>query len=156
MGSVEKTVFLSYRRANVSWALAVFQDLSHHGYDVFFDFKQAILENIEARAHFLILLTPTALNRCNEPRDWLRQEIEHALSTRRNIVPLMLEGFDFDAVLIRSRLAGHLGMLAQYSGLRVFAEYFPAAMKDLREKFLNVPLDAASCFLRCEDRKHSD
>jgi hypothetical protein len=38
MVGIEKTVFLSYRRINVSWALAIFQSLTHDGYDVFFDF----------------------------------------------------------------------------------------------------------------------
>ncbi len=38
MGSVEKTVFISYRRKDISWALAVYQYLTSHGYDVFFDY----------------------------------------------------------------------------------------------------------------------
>ena len=69
MGRIEKTVFISYRRHDEPWALAVFADLTQHGYDVFIDydgigsgsFETAILENIKARAHFLVLLTPTAL-----------------------------------------------------------------------------------------------
>jgi hypothetical protein len=104
MGRVEKTVFLSYRRTNFPWALAIFQDLSHCGYDVFFDFfgiasgdfESVILENIKARAHFIVLLTPSALERCGEPSDWLRREIETAMNVRRNIVSLMLENFDFN------------------------------------------------------------
>src|SRR5947199_10514598 len=103
MARIEKTVFISYRRTNVPWALAIFQNLTHHGYDVFFDFngiasgdfEQVIIENIKARAHFLVLLTPSALERCGDSGDWLRREIETAFETRRNIVPLMLEGFDF-------------------------------------------------------------
>ena len=116
MGRIEKTVFLSYRRANASWALAIFQNLTNHGYDVFFDFngiasgdfEQAILGNINARAHFLVLLTPSSLSRCREPGDWLRREIETAMSVQRNIVPLMLEGFDFDAPENASQLMGSL------------------------------------------------
>jgi TIR domain-containing protein len=98
-----ETVFISYRRTNFPWALSVFQNLTQHGYDVFIDFtgiasgdfERVILESIKARAHFLVLLTPSALERCVEPADWLRREIETAFATRRNIVPLMLEGFDF-------------------------------------------------------------
>src|SRR5271166_2223435 len=101
MERIEKTVFISYRRTNVPWALAIFQNLTQHGYDVFFDFsgiasgdfENVILENIHARAHFVVLLTPSALERCGDPEDWLRREIEAALESRRNIVPLMLEGF---------------------------------------------------------------
>src|SRR5262249_52916335 len=74
MARIEKTVFISYRRADEPWALAVFGDLTQHGYDVFIDydgiasgnFETAILENIKARAHFLVLLTPTALAVCGK------------------------------------------------------------------------------------------
>src|SRR5262245_35586189 len=106
MARIEKTVFISYRRSGASgWALAISQNLTHHGYDVFFDylgiasgdFEQVILENIKARAHFLVLLTPSALERVDQSGDWLRREIETALGSDRNIVPLMLEGFDFSA-----------------------------------------------------------
>ncbi len=66
MERIEKTVFISYRRTNVPWALAIYQHLTHHGYDVFFDytgiasgdFERVILGNIAARAHFLVLLLP--------------------------------------------------------------------------------------------------
>lgn len=38
MRHIEKTVFISYRRANAPWALAIFKELTHHGYDAFFDY----------------------------------------------------------------------------------------------------------------------
>ena len=150
MSRIEKTVFVSYRRTNLAWALAIFQDLTQHGYDVFFDFEgiasgnfeRVILENIRARAHFLVLLTPSALDRCGDPEDWLRREIETALETRRNIVPLMLEGFDFSTPPIANRLTGKLAALKQYNALPVPAAYFGEAMGRLRDKFLNVPLEA--------------
>jgi len=147
---IEKTVFISYRRTNSAWALAVFKDLTQHGFDVFFDytgiasgdFEQVILENIRARAHFIVLLSPSALDRCTEPGDWLRREIEEAIRCDRNIVPLMLEGFDFGAPKIVSQLTGELASLKRYNGLSVPMEYFDAAMGKLRDKFLNVPLEA--------------
>jgi len=103
MGRIEKTVFISYRRTDEPWALAIFQDLTQHGYDVFVDydgiasghFETVIFENIRARAHFLVLLTPTALEPRSDPVDWMRREIEAALDNRRNIVPLLLEGSNF-------------------------------------------------------------
>ena len=148
MERVEKTVFLSYRRTKFPWALAIYQDLYHHGYDVFFDFngiasgdfEQVILGNIKARAHFLVVLTPYALKTCDDPKDWLRREIETALEEHRNIVPLMLEGFDFDAPRIANQLRGKLAALKRYNGLRVPADFFAAAMKRLRKEYLNVPL----------------
>jgi len=66
MARIEKTVFVSYRRTNAPWVLAISQNLTHNGYDVFFDytglasgdFESVILENIHARAHFLVLPPP--------------------------------------------------------------------------------------------------
>jgi tetratricopeptide (TPR) repeat protein len=150
MERIEKTVFLSYRRTNAPWALAIFQSLTHHDYDVFFDFsgvasgdfERVIIGNIKARAHFLVLLTPSALERCGEPGDWLRREIETALDTQRNIVPLMLEGFDFGAPGIASGLTGTLAPLKHYNALRVPMEYFEEAMQRLRDRYLSVALDA--------------
>jgi tetratricopeptide (TPR) repeat protein len=150
MERVEKTVFLSYRRTNVPWALAIFQNLTQHGYDVFIDFngvgpgdfESVILGNTTARAHFLVLLTPSALEHCNEPGDWLRREIETALDSKRNTIPLMMEGFDFGTPKIASQLTGKLAALKHYNGLSIPPEYFMEAMEKLRNKFLNVPLAA--------------
>src|ERR1700733_3899817 len=150
MGRIEKTVFISYRRTNIPWALAIFKDLTHHGYDVFFDFngiasgdfERVILGNIPARAHFLVLLTPSALERCNDPKDWLRREIQTALDSHRNTVPLMLEGFDFGTPKIADQLTGRLAALRHYNGLSIPPEYFLEAMERLRQRFLNVPLSA--------------
>ena len=149
MQRIEKTVFISYRRTHVAWALAIFQNLTNRGYDVFFDYKgiasgdfeSAILENIKARAHFLVLLTPSALEHCSDPADLFRREIETALSNRRNIVPLKLEGFDFGTPRIASQLTGTLTLLQRYNGLSVTAECFDENMHRLREKCLNVPLE---------------
>jgi hypothetical protein len=54
MARIEKTVFISYRRKNIPWALLVYKDLKEHGFDAFFDyenidsgdFEQVILGNI--------------------------------------------------------------------------------------------------------------
>jgi tetratricopeptide (TPR) repeat protein len=150
MGRIEKTVFISYRRTNAFSALAVFQDLTHHGYDVFFDydgipsggFETSILENIRTRAHFVVLLTPSALERCSDPEDWLRREIETALDEKRNIIPLMLEGFSFGTPAIADQLTGKLALLRKYQDLKVPVDYFAEAMDRLRTRFLNVALDA--------------
>jgi tetratricopeptide (TPR) repeat protein len=148
MDLISKTVFISYRRTNVPWALAISQNLTHYGYDVFFDFngiasgdfEQVILGNIKARAHFVVLLTPSALERCAEPTDWLRREIETALDTKRNIVTVMLEGFDFATPGISSQLTGTRAPLRNYNALRIPAEYFEEDMRRMRDRWLNVTL----------------
>jgi tetratricopeptide (TPR) repeat protein len=150
MGQIEKTVFISYRRTNLPWALNIYQYLTYHNYDAFFDyesidsgdFEQVILGNIKARAHFLVLLTPSALERCINPDDWLRREIETALDEKRNIIPLFLENFSFGSPSISKILTGKLAQLKSYNGLNVHTDYFQEAMERLCTRFLDVPLDA--------------
>jgi tetratricopeptide (TPR) repeat protein len=150
MGRIENTVFISYRRTNLPWALAIYQALTRHGFDIFFDyesihsgdFEQIIFQNIRARAHFVVILTPSALERCNEPGDWLRREIETAIDEKRNIVPLFLEGFSFGSPAIADKMTGKLELLKKYNGMNVPADYFDEAMERLRRERLNISLEA--------------
>lgn len=151
MSRVEKTVFICYRRTNAAWTLAIFQYLTYRGYDVFYDlaglgageFEPIILENVRTRAHFLVLLTPSALERCKEPEDWLRREIEMALDCGRNVVPVLLDRFQFDLPGVAEQLTGKLAALRSKQALTVYAEYFNAAMESLTTKFLNVSVPSA-------------
>src|SRR5690242_2396717 len=127
MARVEKTAFISYRRTDFPWALAIYKHLTHAGFDVFFDymgiasgdFEKIILDNIRARAHFLVLLTPSSLDRCEEPGDWFRREIEESLDCHRNVVPLFVNGFSFALTAVQARLTGRLSALTRYNGLSV-------------------------------------
>jgi tetratricopeptide (TPR) repeat protein len=158
---IEKSVFISYRRTNFPWALAIYQELTHKGYDVFLDylsidsgnFEKVILENIKARAHFLVILTLSSLERCQEPEDWLRREIETAIGEKRNIVPVMLENFDFGNPLVRQALTGKLSSLNKFNGLRVYTEYFFEAMDRLRNRYLNIELNTVLYPISIETKK---
>ncbi|MDX2077128.1 MAG: tetratricopeptide repeat protein [bacterium] len=146
MPQIEKSVFISYRRTNIFHARATFQDLRAHQYDVFMDyetmnagdFEQIILNQIKARAHFLVILTPSALERCVDPNDWLRREIETAIDYKRNIIPLMFDGFDW--VAVRPYLTGKLATLSNFNALPIPSAYFDEAMNRLRTRFLNVDI----------------
>lgn len=161
MAGIEKTVFLSYRRKDSYQALAVYQYLTGRQYDVFLDythipsgdFEQIIVSNIKARAHFILILTPTALDRCSEPGDWLRREVETAIEEKRNIIPLFFDGFRFNAPGVAEKLTGRLGAIRHYNGLDIPAGYFTEAMERLCEKYLNVPLDAVLHPVSTEVRK---
>ncbi|MBC8171437.1 MAG: tetratricopeptide repeat protein [Anaerolineae bacterium] len=143
-----KSVFISYRRSHVYTALAVYKNLRDYDYDVFFDyesidagaFDRIILNQIAARAHFILILTPDALVRCAEPGDWLRREIEHAIDQKRNIIPLLFEGFELSQQ--QSYLTGKLAMLTRYNALDIPKSviYFDTAMQNLRDRFLNKAL----------------
>jgi hypothetical protein len=64
------------------------------------------------------------------------------LDSQRNIVPLMMEGFDFGTPKIARELTGRLAALKHYNGLSIPPECFEQAMERLRNRFLNVPLSA--------------
>ena len=99
-----KTVFVSYRRdaAGKAFARSLKQELTHRGYDVFLDvdcieagrWAEQILTQVPQRAHFLLVLTPGALDRCGDAEDWVRREFELAVQHQRNIVPIREEAVD--------------------------------------------------------------
>ena len=94
--------FLSYRRDAAQYlALALYQKLTACDLDIFYDienigageFEPVVMSQIAARPYFILLLTPHTLDRCVEPNDWLRREIEEALRLNRILVPIHADGF---------------------------------------------------------------
>lgn len=94
-------IFISYRRldeqGNISGrdqARLIAKQLQLEGYRVFFDyseihddeFDKAIIPAVENCKVFILVLTKDALNRCANNDDWVREEIETALSSGCKIV----------------------------------------------------------------------
>ena len=104
----EKTVFISYRRDATGkyFARSIEGALTRRGYDVFLDvdcidageWAKQILTEVPKRAHFLLLLTPGALDRCADENDWVRHEFLLALERGRNIVPVREESVEPAAI----------------------------------------------------------
>lgn len=147
MTDPQKTIFISYRRKVSSFiARAIFENLRANGYDVFMDvesidsgtFDTIILNQIQARAHFLVILTPGTLERCSEPGDWLRREIEHAIDHRRNIIPILINDYKFDK-RAKKHLTGKLEGLPRLNALTLHHDYFDAAIERLKTRFLKQP-----------------
>lgn len=100
----EKTAFISYRRDALGKAFvrSLEQALTSQGYDVFLDvdsinsgkWADQILTQVSRRAHFLLVLTPGALDLCINEDDWVRREFEAAKKLGRNIVPVCEESVD--------------------------------------------------------------
>lgn len=143
----QKTVFISYRRKTSAFiARAIFQELRNHDFDVFMDvesidsgeFDTIILRQIPARAHFIFILTPGTLERCKNPGDWLLRELQRAIETGRNIVPIVLDGFDWGDLqsYLPEDVAKRVG---RQNAVNVYHEYFDAAMQRLRERHLKPP-----------------
>jgi tetratricopeptide (TPR) repeat protein len=143
----DRSVFISYRRNTSAFmARAIFMDLRAHGYDVFMDvesidagtFDTILLNQIAARAHFVLVLTPGSVERFADPEDWVRREIERALDLKRNIVPVATSNFDFNEA--QKYFTGKLEEILRFNAVVVPHDYFDAAMQRLRSRFLK-PLD---------------
>ena len=97
----QKTVFISYRRDSTGkpFARSLKEALTKEGYDVFLDvdslgagpWPEQIQTRLRQSSHFLLLLTPGALDRCTNEDDWVRKECLMAKASGRNIVPIREE-----------------------------------------------------------------
>jgi tetratricopeptide (TPR) repeat protein len=152
-------VFISYRReVGGMVAMALHQHLTDHGLDAFYDveslragqFDTVILNQIAARTYFLLVLTPGTLDRCHEPGDWLRREIEQAFATGRMIVPVHTPNFDFGDM--ERLLPDGLGSeLQRFNGQELPQRWFKFAVQQLVDEFL-VPIELANVATPAEDQ----
>lgn len=97
-------VFISYRRDGGDILAGRISDrLTAMGYSVFFDveamrsgmFNTQIYSAIDKCEDVVLILPPNALDRCANTDDWVRQEIVYALSKKKNIIPVIMRGFEF-------------------------------------------------------------
>lgn len=94
-------IFISYRRDAFESANLFATRLNALGYRVFFDvetmnagkFNEQLLDVISKCKDFILVLSPNALDRCNEEGDWVRREVMCAMEHKKNIIPIMLSGF---------------------------------------------------------------
>ncbi len=147
MSDPNKTVFISYRRDVSKYlALMIFKDLQQNGYDVFLDvekidsgsWESVILNQIAARTHFVLLLTPGTLDRCIDHNDVLRREIEQAIHLGRNIVPLFADKFELKTA--GEFLVGDLSNLPKFNGMNLYDDMIEESLIKLRERFLKTPV----------------
>lgn len=103
-------VFISYRRSGgFESANLIAEKLRGMGYSVFFDveslrsgkFNEQLYKVIEQCRDFVIVLPENALERCSKAdgtaneEDWIRKEVNYAMDHQKNIVPVMLAGFEW-------------------------------------------------------------
>ena len=98
MATTHYDIFISYRRTDgKDIARALKESLSARGYRVFLDydalqdgvFDRRILDAIDSAPIYILLLTAHCLDRCVNENDWVRLELEHALTHGKQIVPLV-------------------------------------------------------------------
>lgn len=93
------SIYICARRTTIIRARYAYQVLTAAGHDVYWrdpyrfpNYDAAFARRqIEARQHFVVLASRSALRRAaTVPDDWLRAEIVHALHTARHIIPVTL------------------------------------------------------------------
>lgn len=98
--------FISYRTEDDgAAALLIAKSLSEQGHKTFIDvrsltagpFDEQLLHEIENATFFILILSPTSLARCMEEDDWVLKELAHALSNKKQIIPVFKGRFSFDA-----------------------------------------------------------
>lgn len=98
-------IFISYRRDAFESANLFATRLKALGYRVFFDietmnagkFNEQLLDVISKCKDFILVLSPNALDRCEDEGDWVRREVLCAMEHKKNIIPIMLSGFVWPA-----------------------------------------------------------
>lgn len=81
----------------------VAQRLKNAGFRVFIDtdemhsgkFDKQLYSRIVNCKDFVLILCPEALDRCHDENDWVRNEILHAIKCKKNIIPLLFQGFEW-------------------------------------------------------------
>ncbi|XP_052757604.1 NAD(+) hydrolase sarm1 isoform X2 [Galleria mellonella] len=136
-------VFVSYRRSNGSQLASLLKvHLQLRGFTVFIDverleagkFDNNLLQSIRQAKHFLLVLTPNALDRCKddtEQKDWVHREIVAALQSQCNIVPI-IDNFEWPNA---EELPEDMRAVCHFNGVRWIHDYQDACVEKL-ESFL--------------------
>ncbi|XP_044267301.1 NAD(+) hydrolase sarm1 isoform X2 [Tribolium madens] len=140
-------VFVSYRRSNGSQLASLLKvHLQLRGFSVFIDverleagkFDNNLLQSIQKAKHFLLVLTPNALERCrgdNERKDWVHREIVAALQAQCNIIPI-IDNFQWPEA---DELPEDMRQVCHFNGVRWIHDYQDACVDKL-ERFMRGEL----------------
>ena len=136
-------IFISYRReGGEALARLIHDRLSKKNYRVFLDveslrsgqFNVQLYEKIDECSDFLLVLPENALERCVDPEDWVRLEIEQAINSNKNIIPVMMRNFKFP-----KELPPEIEKLRTYQGVGASMELFDAVMEKLTQMLISKP-----------------
>ena len=134
-------IFISYRRSSYDTANLIATRLKSAGYSVFFDmetlrsgkFNVQLYEVIDNCKDFIVVLPPNSLDRCVNEEDWVRLEVCRAMAGNKNIIPIMLNGFEWPDTMPKG-----MEELCYYHALTASSvEYFDLAMERLQQQFLH-------------------
>ena len=139
-------IFISYRRdGGFETAKYLYDCLIRDGYSVTFDidtlrggrFDEALLSRIDECTDFIVILSERCFDKtldatCLPDNDWMRREIAHALTSKKNIVPIMLSGFNE----FPKDLPQDICEISKWNGPKYVREYIDDFYRKLKERFL--------------------
>ena len=134
-------IFISYRRDGGDALAGRLADrFTYLGYKVFFDvesmrsgtFNTQILDAIAQCEDFILVLPPKGLDRCVDTDDWVRQELAFALKNNKNIIPVMMRGFEFP-----HNLPTDIEKVRFMQGISASSEYFDEMIERLNRMFVS-------------------
>ncbi|XP_014221125.1 sterile alpha and TIR motif-containing protein 1 [Trichogramma pretiosum] len=144
-------VFVSYRRSNGSQLASLLKvHLQLRGFSVFIDverleagkFDNNLLQSIRQAKHFLLVLTPKALERCvndTDCKDWVHREVVAALQSQCNIIPI-IDNFQWPEP---EDLPDDMRAVCHFNGVRWIHDYQDACVDKL-ERFMRGELPVKS------------
>lgn len=135
-------IFISYKRISLPTANNLYYRLTTRGYSAFFDleemrkdnFNVQLLEYIENSKDVFVLLEEGSLAACkngNWEEDWFCKEIAHALKTKKNIIPILIGGYQMPK---QESLPNELKELALKNAPEFSFSYFEEYLNKLIEK----------------------
>ncbi|XP_076367405.1 NAD(+) hydrolase sarm1-like isoform X2 [Tachypleus tridentatus] len=144
-------VFISYRRSNGSQLASLLKvHLQLRSFSVFIDverleagkFDNNLLNSIRQAKHFLLVLTPNALDRCmgdTDCKDWVHKEVVEALHSQCNIIPI-LDNFQWPEP---ETLPEDMRAVCYFNGVRWIHDYQDACVDKL-ERFMRGEMNVRS------------
>ena len=143
MNQTNYDIFISYRRSACDTANLVAEKLRNAGYRVFFDidtltagkFNEQLLTVIRNCKDFIIVLPKDGLDRCRDSEDWIRREVACAIENKKNIIPIMLTGFEWP-----DELPADIAELRNYQAITPAGHaYFDMAVERLKSYLQSKP-----------------
>jgi hypothetical protein len=92
-------------------------------------FDEELLRRIEEAPNFILILSRASLDRCANKSDWLKREIMHALTTGRNIIPVLTDNFSFPSEEVWSLLPPEMHVLPSLNGVTYSHIYQDSALR---------------------------
>ena len=132
--SADYEIFISYRRKYGAYvARLVYNELRNKRKNVFYDiitmkagkFDEQIQAAIQKSKYVIAVLTPGCLDE-RKDEDWMRTELESALEHNKQIINLLVDGFEFP-----EKMSENLKEVTRRHGIHINAEHIDASLEAL-------------------------